>query len=60
MLLLMKYWDMSKMAQKNYGKTHYGKVILQCDRCNQKYKPLSQSYGYLDKMGFCIWCAGKV
>jgi len=51
---------MSKMAQKNYGKTHYGKVILQCDRCNQKYKPLSQSYGYLDKMGFCIWCAGKV
>ena len=47
------------MVQKDYGKTHYGKLVLTCNRCNKKFKPLSQSYGYLDKMGFCIWCAGK-
>ena len=47
------------MAQEGYGKWHYGLVNLKCKKCNKKFKPLSQSYGYLDKMGFCIWCAGK-
>ena len=47
------------MVQKDYGKTHYGKLVLTCNRCNKKYKPGNQGYGYLDQMGFCIWCAGN-
>ncbi len=47
------------MAQEGYGKWHYGLVDLKCKKCNKTFKPLSQSYGYLDKMGFCIWCAGE-
>ena len=47
------------MAQEGYGKWHYGLVDLKCKKCNKTFKQLSQSYGYLDKMGFCIWCAGE-